>query len=174
MTTTILHSTEFLQAPAAKLYLLDFGLFQVHENNRIIDIPGYLIVTMSGEKILVDTGFPAQYAHNPDEAALEDGLESFGRVLHLTEDNLPPGQLARIGLTPADIDLLVLTHSDIDHIGGIDHFADVPVIIAAPSAICCSVSKFSRILSAVISRMKYQTVAFEGTTFGWSPPSTIT
>ena len=42
----------------------------------------------------------------------------------------------------------------------------VSVIIAAPSAMRCNVAKFSRMPLASISRMKYQTVAAGGTTFG--------
>ena len=96
-----------------RLYILDFGLFQVHENGRFIGIPGYLLQTDDGRNILVDTGFPAAYARNAEQATRDDGLGSFGRVVSLTEENLPAGQLGKLGLTKADIDLLVLTHSDI-------------------------------------------------------------
>jgi N-acyl homoserine lactone hydrolase len=115
----------------ARLYILDFGLFQVHENGRIIGIPGYLIQTHDGQNILIDTGFPAKYAEDADRAALADGLEIFGRVLTLTQDNLPAGQLAKIGLTLGDVDVLVLTHSDIDHVGGIHDFPQATLVIHA-------------------------------------------
>jgi N-acyl homoserine lactone hydrolase len=114
-----------------RLYILDFGLFQVHENGRIIGIPGYLIQTHDGQNILVDTGFPAKYADDAERANLEDGLEIFGRVLRLTYDNLPAGQLAKIGLAPADIGTLVMTHSDIDHVGGIGEFPQATIVIHA-------------------------------------------
>jgi N-acyl homoserine lactone hydrolase len=113
------------------LYILDFGLFQVHENGRIIGIPGYLIQTHDGQNILVDTGFPAKYAEDAEQATREDGLDIFGRVLKLTQDNLPAGQLAKIGLTSADIDTLVMTHSDIDHVGGIGNFHQATLVIHA-------------------------------------------
>ncbi len=114
-----------------RLYILDFGLFQVHENGRIIGIPGYLIQTHDGQNILIDTGFPAKYAINAEKATLEDGLETFGRVITLTKDNLPPAQLAKIGLGPNDIDTLVMTHSDIDHVGGIGDFPRAILVIHA-------------------------------------------
>ena len=114
-----------------RLYILDFGLFQVHENGRIIGIPGYLIQTHDGQNILIDTGFPAKYALNAEKATLEDGLETFGRVITLTKDNLPPAQLAKIGLEPSDIDILVMTHSDIDHVGGIGDFPQATLVIHA-------------------------------------------
>ncbi len=68
--------------------MLDYGLFQVHENDRVIGIQGYAIQTEDGATILVDTGFPAGYADDPERASREDGLESFGRVLHLDRENL--------------------------------------------------------------------------------------
>ena len=73
---------------ARRLYVLDYGLFQVHENDRVIGIQGYAIQTEDGATILVDTGFPAGYADDPERASREDGLESFGRVLHLDRENL--------------------------------------------------------------------------------------
>ncbi|MCB8944499.1 MAG: MBL fold metallo-hydrolase, partial [Ardenticatenaceae bacterium] len=48
-----------------------------------------------------------------------------------TEENLPAGQLAKVGLTPADIDVLVMTHSDIDHVGGIHAFPQATMVIHA-------------------------------------------
>lgn len=114
-----------------RLYILDFGLFEVHENRRQIGIPGYLIQTSRGEKILVDTGFPASYAEDAARATAEDQLGSFGRVVALTQDNLPAAQLAHIGLTHRDITHLILTHSDVDHIGGIADFPHAPLIIGA-------------------------------------------
>lgn len=114
-----------------RLYILDFGLFQVHENGRIIGIPGYLVQTHAGQNILVDTGFPAKYAEDAERATLEDGLDIFGRVLTLTPHNLPAGQLAKMGLAPDDIDILVMTHSDIDHVGGIHNFPQTTLVIHA-------------------------------------------
>ena len=118
-----------LSGTAERLYVLDYGLFQVHENGRVIGIQGYLIQTQDGTNILVDTGFPAWYVDDLEGASLEDNLDSFGRVLKLDKENLPPAQLARIGLNPADIDLLVMTHTDIDHVGGIADFPQATIVI---------------------------------------------
>lgn len=114
-----------------RLHVLDFGLFEVHENGREIGIPGYLIQTTRGENLLVDTGFPAKYAEDAEQATAEDQLGSFGHVLGLTVENLPTAQLARIGLTRRDITHLILTHSDIDHVGGIADFPHAPLILGA-------------------------------------------
>ncbi len=114
---------------AVALAILDFGLFRVHANGRVIGIPGYLISTASGRHILVDTGFPPAYAADAALASARDGLGSFGEILRLTDANLPEGQLATLGLTPADIALTILTHGDIDHVGSLHRFTHAPILI---------------------------------------------
>ena len=114
----------------ARLYVLDFGLFQVNANNRIIGIQGYLLQTHDGKNILVDTGFPGKYADDVEKASAEDDLGGFGHVLTLTHDNLPEAQLAKCGLMPADIDMLIMTHTHIDHVGGIGDFPHAPIVIS--------------------------------------------
>jgi N-acyl homoserine lactone hydrolase len=113
------------------LAVLDFGLFRVHANGRVIGIVGFLIRTDRDESILVDTGFPEAYAQDAAAASARDGLGSFGEVLHLGPENLPAGQLALLGLAPRDVDLLILTHSHIDHVGGIAGFPQAPILVHA-------------------------------------------
>lgn len=115
----------------SRLYILDYGLFQVHANGRIIGIMGYLVQTYLGENILIDTGFPAKYAENIQKATLEDRLDEFGQVISLTEENLPAAQLAKTGLDLDDIDLLIMSHTHIDHVGGLHNFPHIPMIISA-------------------------------------------
>ena len=122
---------EFSNARVARLYILDYGLFRVHSNGRVIGITGSLIETNDGRYILVDTGFPPKYLEDRDGSAREDRLDEFGTILELGPGNLPAGQIARIGLEPADIDLQILTHSHIDHVGGIEDFTHVPMVISA-------------------------------------------
>jgi len=81
--------------------------------------------------VLVDTGFPAKYAHDPVAASIEDQLGGFGEVLHLGPENLPEAQLALCGVAPDEISLMVMTHTHIDHVGGIAGFAQAPMLIAA-------------------------------------------
>lgn len=113
-----------------RLTILDYGLFQVHENARVIGLVGYLIQPNPHTHILVDTGFPAWYPHDLAAAAQRDNLGTFGRILHMTHDNTPAGQLAKVGLTPADITHLVITHTHIDHVGGIGDFPNAPIYIS--------------------------------------------
>lgn len=113
-----------------RLHVLDFGLFHVSgAPGRTIGIPGFLIVTAGGRRILVDTGFPAAYASDPAGTASRDGLGDFGKILKLGQDNTLPGQLAILGLGPGDIDLTILSHSHIDHVGGLDLVAHAPIAL---------------------------------------------
>jgi N-acyl homoserine lactone hydrolase len=124
-------ANSILNGEIQRLYVLDFGLFQVHDDGRRIGIPGYLIQTREGRNILVDTGFPARYVSDGEQAAVDDNLGSFGRVVKLGEANSPIAQLALIGLDKDSIDTLVLTHSDIDHVGAIGEFPGVPIVVGA-------------------------------------------
>lgn len=121
----------YIKGRPISLTVLDYGLFKVHANGRVIGICGFVIRTDRDETVLVDTGFPAKYAHDIAASAAEDRLGTFGEVLALTPENLPAAQLARMGLAPKDIDLLVITHTHIDHVGGIADFPDAPIVIAA-------------------------------------------
>ena len=125
-----MRAEELIKGKPVSLAVLDYGLFQVHANGRIIGIVGFLIRTDREETILVDTGFPEAYARNAAAASDADGLGSFGRVLTLTVENLPEHQLALLGLAPQDVDLLILTHSHIDHVGGIAGFPRAPILLA--------------------------------------------
>ena len=58
-----------------------------------------------------------------------DGLDRFGRLIRLTEGQRPEAQLALAGIGAADITHVVLTHSDIDHIGGIGAFEDAVLVM---------------------------------------------
>ena len=119
----------FENSRVRRLYVLDYGLFKVHENGRVIGITGSLLETVDGKHILVDTGFAPKYLDDRAAAAKEDGLDDFGVILEHGPENMPAGQLSRIGLSPEDIDLQVLTHTHIDHVGGIADFTHVPMVV---------------------------------------------
>ena len=121
----------FLKGKPLRLAVLDYGLFQVHANGRIIGICGYVIQTDAGETVLIDTGFPAKYAQDAQAATREDDLGSFGRVLSVTPNNMPTAQLALLGLTPADTTLMIQSHTHIDHVGHMDLCPHAPILIAA-------------------------------------------
>ena len=111
------------------LTVLDFGSFRVHVDERVIPIPGYLVRTRDSRVVLVDTGFSTRYVIDPQAAAAEDGLDAFGVVERIGPENTPEGQLALVGLRPSDVTDLVLTHSDVDHVGALSGFAGVPIYV---------------------------------------------
>lgn len=120
-----------LKGKPIRLAVLDYGLFQVHANDRIIGICGYVVQTDADETVLIDTGFPAKYATDAQAATDEDDLGSFGRVLSVTPENMPEAQLARLGLAPRNITLMIQSHTHIDHIGYMDMCPHAPILIAA-------------------------------------------
>lgn len=120
-----------LKGKPIRLAVLDYGLFQVHANGRIIGICGFVIQTDAGETVLIDTGFPPKYAIDAQAATDEDDLGSFGRVLSVTPDNTPAAQLAKLGLSADDITLMIQSHTHIDHVGYMDAFPHAPIVIAA-------------------------------------------
>ncbi len=120
----------FLKGRPLSLTVLDYGLFRVHgPPARDIGLMGALIVTDAGERVLVDSGLPAKYAADPFAAGEEDALHSFGQVLEIGAHNLPGAQMALCGVN--EVDLMIQSHTHIDHIGGM--FADphVPMVVSS-------------------------------------------
>ena len=117
------------EAFADWLALLDYGTFEVAEDGRRIPIRGYVV--RSGEHVvLVDTGFPEAYYIDAQEAGRHDGLDSFGRLVESGPANRPDAQLALLGLEAEDVTELVLTHGDIDHVGGMHDLPHARVVLA--------------------------------------------
>lgn len=119
-----------LQGKPFRLAVLDYGLFEVYSGPRTIGICGFALQTDAGEVVLIDTGFPLKYTRDAQAATVEDGLGSFGRVLQISPDNTPEAQLAKLGLSKSDVTLMIQSHTHIDHVGHMDGFPDVPILIA--------------------------------------------
>ncbi len=117
-----------LPGAIVRLTVLDFGLFEVQDGERVIGIPGFLLETDRGARVLFDTGFPPAYASDPGIAA-RDGLPRFGRLVDYGPRQTALGQLALLGLTPADIDMVILSHGHIDHVGSLSLFAHAPIVM---------------------------------------------
>jgi len=119
------------QETVTQLRALDLGLFDVGPGKRRILCPGFLITTDAGRHILFDTGFPPAYAMNERQAAAADGLDRFGRLVNFTQSQTAGGALALVGLRPADISHVILSHSHIDHVGSLPLFTHAEIILTA-------------------------------------------
>jgi len=88
---------------------------------KIIQAPilAYLIETTQG-RILVDVGCDFSKINTPEKRAryYDPQTFEFGAPNMLEEQRLPH-HFARLGLTPADIDVVFLTHLHFDHAGGL-------------------------------------------------------
>lgn len=119
----------------SRLYVLDFGLFDVGPGQRRIGIPGFLLETEDGQggqaRILFDTGFPPEYASDLAATARRDGLDRFGAFAEFGHQNTATGQLAVLGLRISDITHVILSHGHIDHVGSLPLFAHAEIILTA-------------------------------------------
>ena len=100
-----------------RLHLLHLGLMQPGD----VPVPGYLIQTMHGINILIDTGWPRSFVGNPRNPP--------GLSVEIRPEDTVVARLAAIGLKPSDIDYLVCTHLDDDHSGNHDLFTSAELVI---------------------------------------------
>lgn len=119
-----------LPGKLSRLFVLDLGRFEVRGGERVIGIPGFLLQTDRGANILFDTGFPPDYLTDPARPG-QDGLPRFGRLLDYRPEQTAEGALALLGLAPADIDLTILSHGHIDHVGSLPLFTHAPILMTA-------------------------------------------
>ncbi|MCX7287266.1 MAG: MBL fold metallo-hydrolase [Rhodobacterales bacterium] len=117
-----------LPGKITRLTILDLGLFEVRGGERLIGIPAYLLETDAGQRILFDTGFPPAYAADP-AIADHDRLGGFGRLLDFSPRQTATGALALLNLAPKDINLVILSHGHIDHVGSLPVFAHAPIVM---------------------------------------------
>ena len=126
------HGSGALQADkVVQLERLDLGTFDVGPGLRLIPVSGWLITTGSGRRMLLDTGFPPGYAVNGHAMAAADGLDRFGRLVGFGPHQTILGALALRGLTAGAISHVLLSHSHIDHIGGLPGFPNAEIILGA-------------------------------------------
>jgi glyoxylase-like metal-dependent hydrolase (beta-lactamase superfamily II) len=96
-----------------------------------LPIPACLLQT-DRRTILFDTGMPDFcYTGNPRALAHEGEHDPPWAIPHGGAADTITGQLATLGLRPADVDLVVNSHLHLDHCGGNLHFAHCPLLLQA-------------------------------------------
>ncbi len=105
------------------------GFYDVIDDNptEVVYEPSmFFLVELDDTRVLFDTGM------NPRQIRRDDG--TIGIILD--EGQLLPSQLATVGLTPADVDLVVVSHLHNDHSGGLEYLGDTPVYVTASELQC--------------------------------------
>jgi N-acyl homoserine lactone hydrolase len=92
-----------------RLYLMQVDSFP--PNN--VPVVCYLVQTSDGTNILIDSGMPAQLPLGEELVRGKNVIE----------------QLALLGLQPDDIDLLIISHFDLDHIGNNEAFTRAEYVV---------------------------------------------
>ncbi|MCC6099186.1 MAG: N-acyl homoserine lactonase family protein [Olsenella sp.] len=117
---------------ARRLPLAYTGLLQRRASRIQVPVKAFL-VQVAGHRVLVDAGWGEACATSP--------LSHLGFSLWFaSEPVLAPGegigpQLARLGLSPADLDAVVLTHLDCDHASGLADLTAARRVVASPQEI---------------------------------------
>ncbi|NTU81517.1 MAG: N-acyl homoserine lactonase family protein [Chloroflexales bacterium] len=105
-------------------------LFHLGQTGSGSPAPGYLIQTDDGQNILIDTGYPrAMMTLASARSAVGAEPPPGSAAPRVTEADFIGNRLAAIGLSPADIHLLVSTHLDVDHAGNHDLFTAAELVI---------------------------------------------
>lgn len=118
-----------------KLYLMQLATLQPDD----IPVPAYLVRTGDGRNILIDTGFPENFAGNLIELP-------GGRTVAMRAEDFIVRRLNAIGLRPADIELVICTHLDADHAGGHRAFPNAEFVVqreAYETALASELSRFA-------------------------------
>ncbi len=95
-----------------------------------LPIPAMLL-EVDGKHILIDTGMPDSGVDNPRAFADEDEEDPPAMIPHMSQQQTILGQLALLGLTPANLHLVVNTHLHFDHCGGNQHMTSCPILLDA-------------------------------------------
>lgn len=118
--------------PDLRLYRLDCGRVHADPKNIFSDTDEYpnqtldlvsscYLIKHDAEWLLWDTGLPSGIADNPD--GVQNG------PFHLSIDTLLTSQLAKLNLTPEDIDYVGISHGHFDHTGNVNLFSNAELII---------------------------------------------
>jgi len=119
--------------PLAGLKAIGVGV----PSDDIIDVPvvAFLLEHPSAGLVLVDTGFHRSIAAGPARERARN-LGPVGRVMarssavHMDPEQTVAAQLGALGIKPADIELIVMTHLHFDHASALCDFPRATVLVA--------------------------------------------
>lgn len=111
------------------------GGIQLMNSQQYFWVPlyAYLIIHPEVGPIMFDTAVNNEMVYNYDEYFSGFG-GTFSRLLN-EEYRLSPeeellNQLAALGYSPTDIELVILSHSHDDHVGGLPYFQDARIVLS--------------------------------------------
>jgi N-acyl homoserine lactone hydrolase len=87
-------------------------------------VAAFLVQTDDGRNILVDTGLAPEHVEHPDARLPQPEV-----VVDMKPEDDIRHRLAQIGLSPSDIDTVVVTHFDFDHAGGNRFFPGAEFVV---------------------------------------------
>lgn len=111
------------------------GTLQLLNSDRFLWVPIYMFLVdhpVVGP-FVIDTAVNAEMVYNYEEYFSGNaGAVSrlLGEEYRLQSDQEVTAQLAQFGYTPDDIELVVLTHSHDDHVGGLPYFQDARIVLS--------------------------------------------
>ncbi len=92
------------------------GLFQSKKGRNDVPVKAFLI-RINGKNVLVDTGLERAMRHKPTASSRACSL-LFSQPTVTLNDNVAK-QLGALGITPEQLDAVILTHLDCDHVSGL-------------------------------------------------------
>lgn len=166
----MVHTTKYLPFDTGGASQLKVAGIGVPEKDWVwMPVSAYYIEHPKG-RVLVDTGWNRRIS--PDgKLDRKAQIKDFGRIIYsLNQGVLPTGmavdeQLARLGVTPAKLDYVLITHLDCDHVCGVDQVKDARHILVSEEEFM-SDRKFSP-----VNRIRFQKRWWENvelTLFPWS------
>ncbi|TVX93410.1 quorum-quenching N-acyl homoserine lactonase AiiA [Paenibacillus agilis] len=114
--------------PAGKLSMDSSAFNKSVQKGQMISIQiwSYLLETKAGP-ILLDTGMPESFIHNPDYFK---GTPYEGIIIPLMEpEDHIVSILKQVGYSPNDMIAVINSHLHLDHAGGNPYFPDTPIYI---------------------------------------------